>query len=164
MTTTSKIRIKLGPIEVEYEGSEDFLKKELPELLAAVSKLHQESSATVPPVADASAEAQPSPKHGQVKGTTGTIAAKLGGNSGAELLTAAAAQLTLVEGKAEFSKKELSQAAKQATNYWKKSYQNNFANYLGTLVANHSLIEVRTGVYALDAKKRESLEAALASR
>jgi hypothetical protein len=34
---TSKIRIKLGAIEVEYEGSEQFLKEELPQLLTAVS-------------------------------------------------------------------------------------------------------------------------------
>ncbi len=38
---TSKIRIKLGPIEVEYEGSESFLKEELPYLLAAVAKSPQ---------------------------------------------------------------------------------------------------------------------------
>jgi hypothetical protein len=35
----SKFKIKLGQIELEYEGSEEFLTKELPELLAAVSKL-----------------------------------------------------------------------------------------------------------------------------
>lgn len=40
---TSKIRIKMGPIEVEYEGSENFLKEELPELLGTVSNLYKES-------------------------------------------------------------------------------------------------------------------------
>jgi hypothetical protein len=44
--TPSKIRIKLGDIEVEYEGAESFLKDELPALLNAVSKLHHESGGT----------------------------------------------------------------------------------------------------------------------
>ena len=34
--TASKIKIKMGPLEVEFEGSEAFLKAELPDLLAAV--------------------------------------------------------------------------------------------------------------------------------
>lgn len=42
--TTSKIRIKLGAIEVEYEGSESFLKEELLALLSAVSDLYQRSN------------------------------------------------------------------------------------------------------------------------
>ena len=42
---TSKIRIKLGAIEVEYEGSEQFLKEELPQLLTAVSELYAKSAA-----------------------------------------------------------------------------------------------------------------------
>ena len=41
--TTAKMRIKMGPIEIEYEGSEDFLKQELTDLLSAVSKLYQDS-------------------------------------------------------------------------------------------------------------------------
>ena len=40
---TSKIRIKLGPIEVEYEGTESFLKEELPQLLEAVANLYKQS-------------------------------------------------------------------------------------------------------------------------
>ena len=36
----TKLRIKMGAVEVEYEGSDDFLKKELPGLLKAVLALH----------------------------------------------------------------------------------------------------------------------------
>ena len=34
----------MGEIEVEYEGTESFLRDELPQLLAAVSKLHHDSA------------------------------------------------------------------------------------------------------------------------
>lgn len=36
MATASRIRIKMGAIEVEYEGDESFLRDELPALLTAV--------------------------------------------------------------------------------------------------------------------------------
>jgi hypothetical protein len=42
----SKIRIKMADIEVEYEGSEAFLKGELPAILDAVSKLHGDKGTT----------------------------------------------------------------------------------------------------------------------
>jgi len=35
-----KIRIKLGEIEVEFEGSEAFLKRELPDLVRMGSELY----------------------------------------------------------------------------------------------------------------------------
>jgi hypothetical protein len=39
----SRLKIKIGPVEVEYEGEEKFLKEELPALLKAVSNLHKAS-------------------------------------------------------------------------------------------------------------------------
>ena len=41
--TASKIKIKMGLLEVEFEGSEAFLKAELPDLLAAVETLRPEA-------------------------------------------------------------------------------------------------------------------------
>jgi hypothetical protein len=40
---TSKIKIKMGAIEIDYEGSEEFLKEELPSLLKTVSDLYKSS-------------------------------------------------------------------------------------------------------------------------
>lgn len=42
----SKIRIKLGAIEIEYEGSENFLRKELPDLVKTVTELAKTSQIT----------------------------------------------------------------------------------------------------------------------
>jgi hypothetical protein len=165
--TTSKFRIKMGEVEVEYEGNDDFLKKELPDLLAAVSKLHKEAGVVPPRPEDGAALARPLARGNMsrqsLSGTTATIAAKLGGESGAELMVAAAAQLTFVQGKDEFTTKELRAACRGAKNLWKKSFANNFTNYLATLVKDHSLLEARTGVYALHAKKKQELEPRLAT-
>lgn len=160
--STSKFRIKLGAIEVEYEGSDEFLKKELPDLLAAVSSLHKEVGAEVTTSKTFSA---PAASNGadSIAGTTATIAAKLNVDSGPDLIVAAAAQLTFVAGKDEFTRRELTAACRAGKNFWKKSYGNNFTKYLSTLVGDNSLIEVRDGTYALGAKKRQALEAQLAA-
>ena len=39
----SKIKIRLGQIEIDYEGAHDFLKQDLPKLLAAVVELRQKA-------------------------------------------------------------------------------------------------------------------------
>ena len=159
---TSKIRIKMGAIEVDYEGSEDFLKRELLTLIESVVNLQKEMRGSVAEP-DLLSEGDVGGVAGgaTLSGTTATIAAKLGGDSGGDLIMAGAAQLTFVERKDEFTTKELRVACRGAKNLWKKTYQNNFTNYLNVLVKEHALIEVRTGVYALHAKKKQALEAAL---
>lgn len=160
--STSKIRIKLGAIEVEYEGNEEFLKKELPDLIAAVSKLHSDSGGRFDEADSPAPKTKSKTQSGSFEGTTATIAAKLGSESGGELIVAAAAQLTLVEGMDDFSTKDLRAACRKGKNLWKKSYANNFAIYLANLVKAGALNEVREDVYALDAKKKKEVETALA--
>src|SRR5690348_16260150 len=98
MHMSSKIKIKVGPVEVEYEGSEEFLKNELAELLSSISKLYRESGASSQP---------PTPPAGNgigSIGTTGAIAVKLQASSGSDLALAAAARLYLGHQKASFTR------------------------------------------------------------
>lgn len=81
---SSKIRIKIGEIEVEYEGTEEFLKKELPELLKTVSELYRPlnaggGSTFVPP--------------SNLQLSTANIAAKLDAKTGPDVVIAACAHL-----------------------------------------------------------------------
>ena len=159
----SKIRIKMGEIEVEYEGTESFLRDELPELLAAVSKLHHDS-------AGASGDRSKKVRNGggpkeDLKGTTGTLAGKLSCKvgSGKELITAAAARLTFVLNKDSFTRAELLAEAKTATSYYKKGVANNLSNTLDGLVKSDDFTEIAKGTYSLSATKREELETRLAS-
>jgi hypothetical protein len=39
----TRIHIKMGPIEVEYQGSDDFLKKDLLQLMTSVAHLFKEA-------------------------------------------------------------------------------------------------------------------------
>jgi hypothetical protein len=45
----SRIKIKVGAIEVEYEGEEKFIKDELPSLIKTVAALHEQTGPMPPP-------------------------------------------------------------------------------------------------------------------
>jgi len=159
----SKIRIKLGPIEVEYEGSEAFLKEELPQLLTAVSDLYSKSSIAkeVNPAGGTPPPAAPTPS-GTPQGTTGTIAAKLAVKQGPDLILAAAARLSFGLGKTTFSRQEIIDEIKSATAYYKKTYLANLTQYLNNLMKDGKLLEPSTGTYSLSATTQADLKARLA--
>jgi len=161
----SKIKIKMGAIEVEYEGSENFLKEELPELIAAISELHKSSGSIMAPVDGTPIEQSQTTMNGaktKYSGTTNTIAAKIGGATGVELIAAAAAQIHFVQGKETFSKKDLQTAVKSASSYYKTTYMSNFGQYMKTLLKDKRLSETATDTYALPAAEIARIEPQLA--
>lgn len=163
---TSKIKIKMGPIEIEYEGSEEFLKKELPALLEAVSDLYNKSApqqmTTQESVDSGSLGAAAAPTNGTVQGTTSTLAAKLGGSTGPDLAMTAAARLTFVLNRDTFTRKELLDEMKTATAYYKPTYSGNFTATLTRLVKENKLMESAKNTYSLSADSRTAIGAKLA--
>jgi hypothetical protein len=155
----SKIRIKLGPIEVEYEGSEVFLKEELPNLIRIVSELYKTSN--IPP--NDSIENGPSGGAGKIQLSTGSIAAKLSCSSGPDLLLAAAAHFTFSKEKESFTRQQLLSEIKTAKAYFKKSYTANLTSLLNGLVKGGKLNEPVAGTFALTADTIKDLEARLAN-
>lgn len=154
---TSKIKIKMGEIEIEYEGSEDFLKEELPELLSAVSDLYKKSAPS--PNGDNDSGFAGST---DIQGTTANIAAKLGGSTGPDLAMASAVRLTLVLGKEKFQRKELLEEMQTATAYYKTSYSSNLTTTLNKLVKNDKLMEPAKDTYSLSASSRNNIGSQLA--
>jgi hypothetical protein len=166
----SKIAIKVGSIEIDFEGSEEFLKQELPNLLKTVSDLFpaqnttyisqstvQTESSTVP-----STENQAPLRNNGVTGTTNTIAGKLGVKTGPELAIAAAAHLTFVKQQEKMRYKDLLEECQAATTYYKQSYGTNLKRTLSQLVKDGKLSEQAKEVYAIPALERQRLEAILA--
>lgn len=159
---TSKLRIRIGDVEVEYEGSEDFLQKDLPQLLRTAIELHSAGEAF---------GGGPKPKK-KTSGsheasvpslTTGSIAAKIGVGSGSDLLKAAAAHLTLVEKKETFSRQELLAQMQTAKGYYKKTYSSNLSNYFATALSKEGfLTETSSNEYTLSAAARKDMEKQLA--
>ena len=155
----SKIKIKMGAIEIEYEGSEDFLKEELPELLSAVSDLYEKSSHALK-----TEETQTivTTNNNNIKGTTSTLAAKLGGATGSDLCMVAVARITFVLNKDICTRKELLDEMKSANAYYKTTYSNNLTKIINQLVKGGKLMEPSTGSYSLSAESRNSIGAKLA--
>jgi hypothetical protein len=158
----SKIRIKMGAIEIEYEGSEEFLKEELPSLLNAVSDLYKSSGPLIDEASPTVVAAANSSAANKIQGTTATLAAKLGGNSGPELVMSAAARLTFVLGKEKFHRKDLLEETKSASSYYKNTYSSNFSALLNGLVKSGKLMEPSKDNYSLSADSLKSIGAQLA--
>lgn len=163
MSENSRIKIKMGTVEVECEGSESFIKHELPEIIRSVSELYNESLGSNMPNSGPKDGKQDDPdseiSDGEMNiGTTGSVAAKLKVNSGPELVIAAAARLTFAEKKDKFSRKDLLSSMKSASSYYRTTYSKNLSQYLSRLVKDGALLETAKDVYAIQAKKKESLK------
>ena len=159
----SRIRLKMGDIEVEYEGSEDFVKSELLSLVSQVASLYRETGLGLGPM-----DMPPTPKgdsvpESGVSGTTGTIASRLDSRTGPGLLTAAAAHLTFVKGLSLFTRQQLHDEMKTAKPYYKGTYSKNLSYYLQRLVKTGQFVESAKDTYALSANKNKELESILAS-
>jgi hypothetical protein len=162
----SKIRIKMGQVEIDFEGSESFLKEEMLGFLKAVAEIASTSQLAVAPSligAQNSPIEQDNPNQSgsTITGTTNSIAAKLKVKSGTDLIMAAAAHFTFVKGQDKFHRKDLLDEIKSASTYYKKTYSNNMSTYLDTLVKSNQLTEQSTDTYAIPAEVRNKLEATL---
>ena len=160
--STGRIKIRVGPIEVEYEGTEEFMREELPELLAGVANLHKAAELPALSVdAPAGVSAEPAKRPASLDMTTNTIAARLGASSGQDLLVAAAAHLTLVKGGDTFTRAELSAEMKGATGYFKESYAKNLTSYIQGAIKADKIMGRSNGSYALSGSLSESLRSRL---
>lgn len=150
---SSKIRIKVGPIEVEFEGTESFLKNELLDLLKAVVDLRKKTDASAPEEKDSNGT--------NTNWTTGTFAAKLKCKSGSDLVVAACAHLSLGLGQSSLKRTAILNEMKTATSHYKKSYGSNLTKILNGLVNSGKLNESATHTYALTQTEKTSLKQSL---
>lgn len=160
---TSKVKIKAGAIEIEFEGSEEYMKDELPalvELLCSIGPVSEdqkeEESQEVPASTDLSKQ--------KLQLTTNSIAAKLNVKKGGELVLAACAHLTLVNGAATFSRSNIHAEMKLANHHYKGNMSKNLSKALKTLVQQDKLLETATDRYALQAGVKTQLETQLSER
>jgi hypothetical protein len=153
----TKLKIRIGEVEIDYEGTEKFLKQEVPQLLKTTMELHMASGATQGNDLDKRTGGK------LLSLTTNSIAAKLGSKSGSSLLTAAAARLALVEKKEPFSREQLLAEMKSATSYYKINYSANLSSYIKTALQKRGpLSETAKNSYSLNAAARKDLEKKLA--
>lgn len=157
-------------MDVEFEGTEDFIDKRLSELISNVLELYvgHKDSMPEPLVENASVDsAQMSHSHATNEShnfdlSTSTIASVTNASSGSDLLIAAAAHLTLTKGMNKMLRSELLGEMQTATSYYKQTFSNNLSTYLSGLVKADRLRLVAKDTYAISSTERKSMEATLA--
>lgn len=157
----SKVKIKVGQIEVEFEGSEEFIKNELVQMVDAISKMHIAKIIPTPPSQNP-ANSENSSNGGKGWGVT-TYAANMKVQTGTDLIIATCAYLTFEMEKGTFSRKEVLEEMKGATSYFKANYSKNLSRYFDQLVKNGDLVITSTKLFALSANKKSALEQLLAN-
>lgn len=161
---TAKIRLKIGQLEVEYEGAASFLQDDLLNLMKKLVGFQKEHKAAIPadPPPIKTDGAGSSSSAGALDHSTSTIATIFGAKSGPDLIIAASACFTLVQGKDRFMRKELLGEMQTAASFYKATYNNNLSKYLDRLVKSDRLRLVADNTYAVSAKEKRALEAKLA--
>jgi hypothetical protein len=147
----SKVAVRYGTIEFEFEGSEDFIKEGLLDLISDAMELGNTN-----PASDVSSQRMSpgQPLNISVK----TMSAKLGNSTGSDLARAAAAYLTLVQNRETFSQAEILNAMKSAVGIYKRStHGKNSGKIILNLVSNGVLLETAAGTFALAEAQREQI-------
>lgn len=161
----AKIRVKVGSMEIEYEGDPAFLNGGIEALLVTMgdlaTRVPEEPADNTTATANAEADAPTVPKSG-FNVSTNTIAAHLDAKGGPELVICALAQLELVQGKSSSSRSEILAEMKGATTYYNGNMSSNMSKNLGNLTKAKRINQIAKDTYALSAPERKQLEAKLA--
>jgi hypothetical protein len=143
----TKLKLKMGSLEIEYEGEEEFLKNELPDLLGTVRELGDLTEWRENGTSSGNAKSLGGDRANHL--STSVIASKLNCKQGADLIEAAAFYLIGNLKKETFTRDELIREMRSAKAFFKKSYVNNLSNYLKQLVSGQRLNEVGTDVFSV---------------
>lgn len=170
----ANIKIKLGILELDSEGPEEFLKTEVPNFLKLALETYQHLPASFVPQPNtvahqfgANGNGHNGNGHGHeatgagipgFQSTTENIAMKLGVKTGPALIEAGAARLAFVLGKATFTRDELHDEIKTATGFYNENHRKNLSKSLRNLVKENRLNEIATGQYAFSQNAKSEIE------
>ncbi|MGL5164722.1 MAG: hypothetical protein ACRC9K_02400 [Afipia sp.] len=162
---TLKLGLKIGNIEFSFEGSAELFEAKIEPTFKEFLDL---GKGRLGP-----GQAQPTPSRAQYDSgdssasippmTVKAIAAKLGGDSGPELILSAMASLVLIKEKELVTRQEIIDEMKSATGYYKPSYSGgNLTKNLDRLVKNGAIIESSKDTYSLKEATKSDMEQKLA--
>lgn len=168
----ANIKIKLGNLEIDGDGPEEFLKTEIPNFLKLALETYHHLPAPFITQPLATTHQPPANGNGNGHATTGSgipgfqsttenIAVKLGAKTGPHLIEAAAARLAFVLGKPTFTRDELHDEIKTATGFYNANHRKNLTGSLRSLVKDDRLNEITSGNYAFSPSVKTEIEGKL---
>ena len=151
---TAKLSIKLGALEVVYEGQQTFIESGLMDIVERLASMD------IQDVAPANSISQGSHAQTTEGGNTATLnvatrlsttdfAVKMSAKSGSDLVMAAAAYLHHTKGSEDFRRSDLLNAMKGAKAFYKTSYGSNLSKSLEMLTKSGRLQNPGSETYAL---------------
>lgn len=156
-----KLSLKLGVLEVDYEGPENFAATSLLPLMEGLTELNIPDIAVVSP-SDGDAvmprDADSPPAKSTAKLSTTDFAVRMGSKSGSDLAMAAAAYLHLTMGMEDFRRHDILGAMKGAKQFYKASYGGNLTKSLDMLTKTGRLQNPGSETYALPYSEAESMK------
>lgn len=162
-----RIRVKMGQIEIECEGSEKFLEKELVSILSAISDFYQSAPSELKqaqvsdPISVPNTEKNTQQSAQNFDLAINSVATKLGATKGSDLLLAAMARLTFGENKDVFSDAEIKAELKLATQHKSATALKHFTVYMKSLCGAEKIYDKGSAGFALSANTRQELSAQL---
>ena len=164
----SKLKIKMGHIEFEYEGDAQFDKDAIKDLFTHLESLVGVTPAaafeSTPPAADhpgAGIAGSEGGNHELSNLAANTVAARLSVKTGSDLAIAAAATLQLSQGQDSFTRKQLLEAMQSAKTYYKTSMGSNLSKALDVLISSKRINSLSNNEMSLSAAEVASLKGKL---
>jgi hypothetical protein len=162
-TVTAKLRIKAKGIEIEWEGEVEFLKSEVPDLIASIIEAIGGGS---PEESEESGEGAANAFNGASatsRFTTASAAAKLQARSATELFKAALLKLQMSNGVEPASRAQIHDEMKLAPRTYKPSMLGNLSKTIANLMDQGEVNEPSTGNFVLSDSSYEQLAQRLKS-
>jgi hypothetical protein len=157
---TGKFSLKVGNVEIGWEGEAAFLQSDLPELISVLLEAIAANSSETSngEISNAASIGPSEPKMGKTF-TTGSIAAKYQPKSASDLFKIALYKLHDSDGLETATRSQIHDEMKQAPKFYKRSMLNNLSNTIDTLLAQGEINEPSSGYYALSHDTHEVIEA-----
>ena len=146
--STVKVRLKVGDAEIDYEGTESFLRDFV---FTKFERSLEKSGSKEPVQSESSSALNTDDVPSELDLDTNTVASFLDVKSGPDLAFAAAVNLRLIQNKPRFTRDEIRREMQSANAFYTKSHSSNLTNHLESLVKSHKLLRASGGEYSLSA-------------
>jgi hypothetical protein len=157
----SKIKIKMGSFELEYEVEDAVSKDDVLDMVTKLAEILPQAILDDPAESGESGEGTDTGKAPNGQWSTSTIAQKLNLKTGSGLAKAALARLTIYGGKDSVKRGELLAEMQTAKSFYKATFANNLSGYLKTLVSDGTFLDHGSDTYALGETSRAAIKQSL---
>lgn len=163
----TKLKIKMGHIEFEYEGDAVYDNEAVKDLFSHIESLAGAAPAgtfdALPPLNDSENGGGSADVAADIANlSVQTVAARLGGKSARDVALAAAAHLQACQGKNSFTRKELLSEMQRAHGYYNQAMSGNLSTTIKRLVAGKTLMIMTGDQMSLSANELARLKAKIA--